>query len=153
MSPTIPTTAPRDHRCAASRAIRYPQAQTTESKISLHNRVDRSTAVPNIAVKPLSPHVGAEIDHIDLTRPLSPAQVKELKDALAKHGVIFFHGQPIDLEMHRRFCMYFGELHVHVGGKGTASKPDEKYPEARRQRFDANSKRVSREVWHTDQSC
>jgi taurine dioxygenase len=109
--------------------------------------------VPSIAVKPLSPHVGAEIDDIDLTRPLSPQQVQELKDALAKHGVIFFHGQPIDLEMHRRFCRYFGELHIHVGGKGTASKPDEKYPEARRQHFDANSKRVSGEVWHTDQSC
>jgi taurine dioxygenase len=104
-------------------------------------------------VKPLSPHVGAEIGGIDLTKPLSPQQVKELTDALAKHGVIFFHDQPIDLEMHRRFATYFGELHVHVGGEGTASKPDEKYPEARRQHFDAKSKRVSGEVWHTDQSC
>jgi taurine dioxygenase len=104
-------------------------------------------------VKPLSPHVGAEIGDIDLTKPLSPGQVKDLTDALAKHGVIFFRDQPIDLEMHRRFAMYFGELHVHVGGEGTASRPDEQYPEARRQHFDANSKRVSGEVWHTDQSC
>jgi taurine dioxygenase len=106
-----------------------------------------------ITVKPLSPNVGAEIGNIDLTHPLSPQQVAEVKDALARHGVVFFHDQPIDLEMHRRFAMYFGELHIHVGGEGTASKPDEKYPEARRQHFDANSKRVSGEVWHTDQSC
>jgi len=106
-----------------------------------------------ISVKPLSPHVGAEIGDIDLTQPLEPAQVKDLTAALAEHGVIFFHGQPIDLEMHRRMAMCFGELHVHVGGEGTASKPDERYPEARRQHFDANSKRVSGEVWHTDQSC
>ena len=107
--------------------------------------------MPTIAVKPLSPHVGAEIGDIDLTKPLSPDQVKDLTDALAKHGVIFFHDQPIDLETHRRFALYFGELHIHVGGEGTASRPDEKYPEARRQHFDAKSKRVSGEVWHTDQ--
>ena len=104
-------------------------------------------------VKPLSPHVGAEVGDVDLTRPLAPEQVNGIKEALARHGVIFFRDQPIDLEMHRRFAMHFGELHIHVGGEGTASKPDEKYPEARRQHFDANSKRVSGEVWHTDQSC
>jgi taurine dioxygenase len=106
-----------------------------------------------ISVKALTPHVGAEIGNIDLTQPLSQATVSEVREALAKHGVVFFREQPIDLEMHRRFAMYFGELHIHVGGEGTASKPDEKYPEARRQHFDAASKRVSGEVWHTDQSC
>jgi taurine dioxygenase len=106
-----------------------------------------------ITVKPLSPHIGAEIGGIDLTKPLAPEEVKAVTDALARHGVVFFHGQPIDLEMHRRFARYFGELHIHVGGEGTASKPDAKYPEARRQHFDASSKRVSGEVWHTDQSC
>jgi len=104
-------------------------------------------------VRPLSPHVGAEIGDIDLREPLSPAVVSELKDALGRHGVIFFHDQPIDLEQHRRFASYFGELHIHVGGQGTASKPDEKYPEVRKQHFHRDSKRVSGEVWHTDQSC
>ena len=105
--------------------------------------------VQTISVKPLSPHVGAEIGNIDLTKPLTPEQVKDLTAALAKHGVIFFHDQPIDLEMHRRFARYFGELHIHVGGKGTASKPDEKYPEARRQHFDADSKRVAELIEQT----
>ena len=109
--------------------------------------------MPALSVTPLSPHVGAEIGGVDLTKPLAPAEVKGIADALAGHGVVFFRDQPIDLEMHRRFARYFGELHVHVGGEGTASKPDEKYPEARRQHFDAHSKRVSGEVWHTDQSC
>ena len=104
-------------------------------------------------VRPLSPHVGAEIGDIDLRQPLAPAAVGELKDALGRHGVLFFHDQPIDLEQHRRFAACFGELHIHVGGEGTASKPDEKYPEVRKQHFTRNSKRVSGEVWHTDQSC
>ena len=74
-----------------------------------------------ITVKPLSPHVGAEIAGVDLTRPLTAEQVNELKDALGQCGVIFFREQPIDLEQHRRFAGYFGELHIHVGGEGTAS--------------------------------
>src|SRR5438094_1718701 len=102
---------------------------------------------------PLSPCVGAEIENIDLTKPLSQDQVRALKDALGKYCVLFFRDQPIDLAAHRRFAQYFGELHIHVGGEGTASKPDANYPEARVQHFDRNSKRVSGEVWHTDQSC
>jgi taurine dioxygenase len=109
--------------------------------------------VPSITVRPLSPHVGAEIGDVDLTRPLTAEQVKEMNDALGRHGVLFFHDQPIELEQHRRFAACFGELHIHVGGEGTASKPDEQYPEVRKQHFTRNSKRVSGEVWHTDQSC
>ena len=110
-------------------------------------------APPPITITPLSPCVGAEIGNIDLTQPLSPEQVSALKDALGRYCVLFFREQPIDLAAHRRFAQYFGELHIHVGGEGTASKPDPNYPEARVQHFDRNSKRVSGEVWHTDQSC
>jgi taurine dioxygenase len=106
-----------------------------------------------ITITPLSPCVGAEIGNIDLTQPLAQEQVSALKDALGKYCVLFFREQPIDLAAHRRFAQYFGELHIHVGGEGTASKPDPNYPEARVQHFDRNSKRVSGEVWHTDQSC
>ncbi len=107
----------------------------------------------HITVTPISPNVGAEIGQVDLTRPLDPAVVGELRTALLAHGVIFFHDQPISFEDHRRLAQYFGELHIHVGGKGTASKTLEGHPEIRKQYFDRNSKRVSGEVWHTDQSC
>ena len=106
-----------------------------------------------LTITPLSPCVGAEIGNIDLTQPLTAEQVSALKDALGKHCVLFFRDQPTDLAAHRRFAQYFGELHIHVGGEGTASKPDEQYPEVRKQHFTRNSKRVSGEVWHTDQSC
>ena len=48
---------------------------------------------------------------------------------------------------------YFGEPHVHVGGKGTASKSVPGHPAIRHQYFDASSKRVSGEEWHSDQTC
>ena len=106
-----------------------------------------------ISVTQLSPHVGAEIGGVDLTRPLSPEEVREIHDALMAHGVVFFRDQRIDFDQHRAFALYFGELHIHVGGEGTASQTQPEHPEIRRQHFDAHSKRVSGEVWHTDQSC
>ena len=106
-----------------------------------------------ITVTPCTPHIGAEIGNIDLTRPLSNRQVEEVHDAIIAHGVIFFRDQKIDFESHERLVRYFGEPHVHVGGKGTASKTIPGYPAIRKQYFDANSKRVSGEEWHSDQSC
>ena len=106
-----------------------------------------------ITVTPSTPHIGAEIGNIDLTRPLSNRQVQEVHDAIIAHGVIFFRDQKIDFDSHERLVRYFGEPHVHVGGKGTASRSIPGHPAIRHQYFDANSKRVSGEEWHSDQSC
>ena len=43
-----------------------------------------------ITATPLSPHIGAEIGGLDLTKPLSNKQVSELHDAFARYLVIFF---------------------------------------------------------------
>src|SRR5579883_936803 len=106
-----------------------------------------------ITATPSTPHIGAEIGNIDLTKPLSNRQVEDIYQALLKYQVIFFRDQPITFEQHVNFARQFGKLHVHVGGDGTASQMIEGHPEVRRQHFDKNSKRVSGEVWHTDQSC
>ena len=106
-----------------------------------------------ITVTPSTPHIGAEIGNIDLTRPLSNRQVHEVHAAIIAHGVVFFRDQKLDFESHERFVRYFGEPHVHVGGYGTASKAIPGHPAIRKQYFDASSKRVSGEEWHSDQSC
>jgi taurine dioxygenase len=106
-----------------------------------------------ITVTPSTPHIGAEIGNVDLTRPLSNRQVEEVHHAIIAHGVIFFRNQKIDFKSHERLVRYFGEPHIHVGGKGTASTTIPGYPAIRKQYFDANSKRVSGEEWHSDQSC
>ena len=105
-----------------------------------------------ISVSKLSPHVGAEIGNIDLTQPLPNRQVEELHRAFAENCVIFFRDQKISFDDHVRLARYFGELHLHVGPV-TSSKATDENPAIRRQHFDGNSKRVSGEVWHTDQSC
>lgn len=112
-----------------------------------------ATKYETIRVTPASPHVGAEITDIDLTRPLSSRQIQEVRQALVEHCVVFFRNQPMGFNEHTRFARYFGNLHVHVGGDGTASQIIPDHPEIRAQHFDGNSKRVAGEVWHTDQSC
>lgn len=106
----------------------------------------------SITVTPLSPHIGAEIGNVDLTRPLDPQQVRELREALLEHLVIFFRDQPIDHDAHRALARHFGELHIHVAGDGTHSKMLDYDPAIRRFHFDEHSTAVSGELWHTDQS-
>lgn len=106
-----------------------------------------------ISIEPCTPHIGAEIGNIDLSQPLNDAQLGQLRAAFLKHGVIFFRDQKINFEQHMNLAKYFGPVHVHVGGKGTASTSVPDYPAIRLQHFDETSKRISGEVWHSDQSC
>lgn len=109
-------------------------------------------AYKTITVTLSSPNVGAEISNVDLTKPLSEEQVREIRAAITAHGVLFFRNQKIDFASHERFVRYFGNPHEHVGGDGTASVRVPGYPGIRKQYFDANSKRVAGEEWHSDQS-
>lgn len=106
----------------------------------------------SITVTPVSPHIGAEIGDIDLTRPLDAGQVDELRRAFLEHQVLFFRDQPIDFEAHKALARHFGELHVHVAGDGTHSKVMDGDPAVRALHFDERSTEVSGELWHTDQS-
>ncbi len=75
-------------------------------------------------IVPLGPVLGAEIENVDLTRPLSPATVAAIRAALLKHKVIVFRDQDISHDDHLRFGRYFGELEGHPV---TATVPG--YPE------------------------
>ncbi|MDE0384436.1 MAG: TauD/TfdA family dioxygenase [Defluviicoccus sp.] len=111
----------------------------------------RGAAWRTIEVTPYSPHVGAEIGGIDLTRPLGDEQLAELRRAFVEHLVLFFRDQEIGFDDHARLAEYFGTVGRHVGVK-THSQPSED-DRVRRFHFDAQSTRVSGDVWHTDQSC
>ena len=60
-------------------------------------------------VRRLQPTIGAEIAGVDLTRPIGPATVKDIRQALLDHGVIFFRDQPISYENHVALGRVFGE--------------------------------------------
>ena len=62
-----------------------------------------------IEVSPLSIHIGAEIGGVDLSQPLAPETVREIRAALLKWKVIFFHDQDIDHDSHLAFARQLGE--------------------------------------------
>lgn len=101
--------------------------------------------------KPYGPALGAEILDIDLTRPLSDETTDELKKAFLEFQVLFFRDQEISFDDHARVAEIFGPLGQHVGKK-TISQPTDN-PAVRRFHADENSKKVSGDVWHSDQSC
>lgn len=102
----------------------------------------------SIAVQPLTRHIGAQIDGIDLTQPLVPEQVAELRRALLAHQVIFFRRQPMTHAQHLALGRHFGSLHVHPNSAGP-----EGYPELLRIHADAQTRRIAGDRWHSDVSC
>jgi taurine dioxygenase len=65
----------------------------------------------NIAA--LGPAIGAVVDGIDLTRPLSDGDQQALHEALLRHHVLFFENQPVTPRQQRDLAARFGELHIH----------------------------------------
>jgi taurine dioxygenase len=102
----------------------------------------------SISVRRSSPHIGAEIEGVDITQPLGPTQVRELSDALAEFQVLFFRDQKFTLDSQKAFGRLFGDLHIHPNSPGP-----EGHPEILRIHADAQSTRIAGERWHSDVSC
>ncbi|KMN08407.1 taurine dioxygenase [Pseudomonas helleri] len=67
----------------------------------------------SLTITPISSALGAEIDGVDLTRPLSLEQRDAIEQALLQHQVIFFKNQVITPQQQARFAANFGDLHIH----------------------------------------
>src|SRR5206468_9731924 len=74
---------------------------------------ERPMSYQTIEVKKLTPHIGAEIAGVDLSRPLGNQQFQEVHDALMENLVVFFRGQQLTHEQHKAFGRLFGELAIH----------------------------------------
>ncbi|MFG1242733.1 TauD/TfdA family dioxygenase [Xanthobacter sp. DSM 14520] len=62
----------------------------------------------HIAIHPLTGHIGAEIEAGDLSRPLAPEVVDEIRAALLKWKVVFFRDQPLTHAQHVALARAFG---------------------------------------------
>ncbi|MEM8689353.1 MAG: TauD/TfdA family dioxygenase [Pseudomonadota bacterium] len=63
-----------------------------------------------LTVTPLTSAIGAEIEGVDLSKPLDEAAAHELRGLLARHYVLFFRGQHVDIAQQKRFTETFGPL-------------------------------------------
>ncbi|WEK47995.1 MAG: TauD/TfdA family dioxygenase [Candidatus Andeanibacterium colombiense] len=61
-------------------------------------------------VKPILPKFGAECSGLDITRPLDPAQLKQVTDAMDKYGVCVYRSTGLTDEQHVDFSRNFGYL-------------------------------------------
>ena len=95
-----------------------------------------------ISAEKLTPHVGAVISGVDLSKPLDEGTFKHIHDCLIDNGVIFFRDQDLTPEQHKAFGRRFGELHIHPAAPGLV----EGHPEILVIHADENSKRVAGEV-------
>ena len=79
-----------------------------------------------ISVNPVAGRIGAEIEGVDLSRPLDSAAVEAIQLALDTWRVVFFRDQPLDHAAQIAFGRQFGELtyaHPHDDA------PPESHPE------------------------
>jgi taurine dioxygenase len=87
------------------------------------------TAVRSLAVRPLSPALGAEIVGVDLSKPLDEASIAAIKRAWNEHLVLLFRGQNLSEEDQIRFARHFGELQQRPRPKDLRAEAKVKNPE------------------------
>ncbi len=79
-----------------------------------------ATTTTQLAIRKLSPNIGAEILGLDLTRPLDRTSIDAILEIWHAHGVILFRGQQLSEDDQARFASYIGPgagvLHRHDGG-------------------------------------
>jgi alpha-ketoglutarate-dependent 2,4-dichlorophenoxyacetate dioxygenase len=67
-----------------------------------------------ITICPVTPNFAAEIGDVDLSRPIEPSDVAEIKDAFAKYAVLIFPDQNLSQDQHLDFARHFGPLETTI---------------------------------------
>lgn len=88
--------------------------------------------------------LGASIEGIDLTKPLSDKEVSFISNSLAEYEVIFFKNQRIEPSEHKEFALNFGSLQIHPAYPTVDGYPEITILENDRD----NPSKI--EEWHTD---
>ena len=100
-----------------------------------------------LTVRRLTHALGAEVTGLDLSRPLDPALVKEVRDLFHEHQVLFFRGQDIDDVAHRDFAAHFGPLQKFA----FLPPVSDEAPEVHAIDIDPSKpKTANSDIWHSD---
>ena len=113
-----------------------------------------------LVIEPVTPTIGAEISGVDLSRPLDPATVSAVEEALHQWRVVFFRDQHLTNDQLKAFGRSFGPLTpAHPIANGLEEHPEiwERAIDEYRTRHAANdarppSARPPRDYkgWHID---
>lgn len=101
-----------------------------------------------IEVNSLTPHIGAEIQGLDLSKPLDNEQFSEVYRAWLDWKLVVFRDQHLTQDQHKAFGRRFGALHVHPMQHSYGGDP-----EILRIKTTKDSRYTAGEGWHTDVTC
>ncbi len=98
----------------------------------------------------LTPHMGAEIDGLDLSKPLDREQSRDLDAAFRDWMVLVFRDQELSRDQHKAFGRRFGKLHSHPMHKVGLRGDD---PEILPVVTTADTPYTAGDGWHSDVTC
>jgi len=115
-----------------------------------------------LTTRQIGPCFAAEVEGFDLTRPLTPAEAKDVHAAMDEYAVLVFHGRTISQEQQMAFTLSLGEIEHAVG---TGLRETHRLPTtfADVSNIDANDQVFARDsrtrlfalgnrLWHSDSS-
>jgi alpha-ketoglutarate-dependent 2,4-dichlorophenoxyacetate dioxygenase len=116
-----------------------------------------------ITICPVTPTFAAEIGDIDLSRPLAPSEISEVKDAFTKYAVLIFPDQHLSQDQHLDFAKYFGPIETTIAlfRKDTKLRVRQEFadvsnldPENQVWGKDSRQRmfQLGNRLWHTDSS-
>jgi alpha-ketoglutarate-dependent 2,4-dichlorophenoxyacetate dioxygenase len=118
----------------------------------------------SLRIRPLTQHIGAEVDGIDLREPLSAAHAEEIHHGMDRHAVLVFHGQPLTNEQHLAFTQALGSLE-DTARNTLRTAADFRLPttfadvsnlDGNNQPYGQNDRRrlfaIGNQLWHSDSS-
>ena len=107
-----------------------------------------SAAYDSFSITTLTPHLGAEVDGLDLAQPLDDQQLTDLRQAFADWSVLVFRNQILDRDQHKAFGRHFGRLHVHPLNHSRDNDPEILIVKTTK-----DSPYTAGDGWHTDVTC
>jgi alpha-ketoglutarate-dependent 2,4-dichlorophenoxyacetate dioxygenase len=72
-----------------------------------------------ISIRQLHPHFVGEVSGVDLTKPLTPQQARDIEAGMDRYAVLVFHDQDITDEQQLNFANNFGSKENTKGGSVT----------------------------------
>jgi taurine dioxygenase len=100
-----------------------------------------------ITVKPINGFIGAELEGVDLRKPLSPDQFQIVHDAFVNYEVIVLRDQDITVDQQMAFGTLFGELSIHPFSPNLPDKPEVIILD-----YSADNPPALTDIWHADET-
>jgi alpha-ketoglutarate-dependent 2,4-dichlorophenoxyacetate dioxygenase len=117
----------------------------------------------SITIVPVTEHFVAEVGDIDLSAPLPPEQLRQVRDAFTRYAVLVFPGQTLSVEQHLSFASNFGPHETTVAVQMSGRKLRTRQEIADIANLDADGQiwnqksrtrmfQMGNRLWHTDSS-